>query len=58
MGIRPLLLFTNFKVFLLSDDHDEVQDEDEDEDDDGDDCNCRDLFLLRIKRRWRVDGKK
>ena len=57
MGIRPLLLFTNFKVFLLSDDHDEVQDEDDD-DDDGDDCNCRDLFLLRIKRRWRVAGKK
>ena len=53
MGIRPLLLFTNFKVFLLSDDNDEVHD-----DDDGDDCNCRDLFLLRIKRRWRVAGKK
>ena len=58
MGIRPLLLFTNFKVFLLSGDNDEVQDEDDDDDDDGDDCNCRDLFLLRIKRRWRVDGKK
>ena len=53
MGIMPLLLFTNFKVFLLSDDNDEVHDEDEDDDDDGDDCNCRDLFLLRIKRRWK-----
>ena len=49
MGIMPLLLFTNFKVFLLSEDNDEVHDEDED--DDGEDCNCRDLFLLRIKRR-------
>ena len=51
MGIMPLLLFTNFKVVLLSDDNDEVQNEDEDDDDDGEDCNCRDLFLLRIKRR-------
>ena len=58
MGIMPLLLFTNFNVFLLSDDNDEVHDEDEDDDDDGDDCNCRDLFLLRIKRRWRGGGKK
>ena len=58
MGIMPLLLFTNFKVVLLSDDNDEVQNEDEDDDDDGEDCNCRDLFLLRIKRRWRGGGKK
>ena len=58
MGIMPLLLFTNFKVFLLSDDNDEVHDENENDDDDGNDCNCRDLFLLRIKRRWRGGGKK
>ena len=58
MGIMPLLLFTNFKVFLLSDDNDEVHDENENDDDDGNDCNCRDLFLLRIKRRWRGVGKK
>ena len=58
MGMMPLLLFTNFNsiFFLLSDDNDEVHDEDED--DDGEDCNCRNLFLLRIKRRWRGGGKK